>query len=131
MAQSKPLSQPAILIVEDEVLIRMQLASIVEEAGFTVFEAGTADEAIQIMEVNESINVLMTDISMPGSMDGLKLSHFVKKRWPPIKIVVASGHLKVGRHDLPDQDIFLEKPYNTPRLRQLLDEIVADFNLPG
>ena len=84
-----------VLIVEDEFLIRLHAAQIIEGAGFDVIEASNADEAISILEVRSDIIVLFTDIQMPGSMDGLKLAAAVKGRWPPIKIVATSGVVNV------------------------------------
>jgi CheY-like chemotaxis protein len=76
---------PAVLIVEDEALIRMDTASLIEDAGFKVHEAGNADEAIRILELHDEIRLIFTDVNMPGSMDGLKLAHYVRGRWPPVK----------------------------------------------
>jgi CheY-like chemotaxis protein len=82
---------PVILIVEDEFLLRMDSAEVIENAGFEVIQAANADEAIAILTARPNIHVVFTDIQMPGSMDGLKLAEFVRKRWPPIKIVATSG----------------------------------------
>ena len=65
--------------------------NIVEDAGFVALEADNADEAVAILEARSDIALLLTDINMPGSMDGLKLAHAVRNRWPPIKIIVVSG----------------------------------------
>src|ERR1700691_606694 len=73
------------LIVEDESLVRMTAVDMVEEAGFEVLEATNADEAILLLEVRRDIAVVFTDIEMPGSMDGLRLTAAVRGRWPPIK----------------------------------------------
>ena len=121
----------AILIVEDEVLVRLELVDLVEEAGFRVFEASNADEAIQIMEANPGIKILITDVDMPGSMDGLKLSHFVRDRWPPVKIVVASGHVRVKPTELPEQGVFLNKPYEMTRIREILSSITSQLEENG
>ena len=102
---------PVILIVEDEFLLRMDSAEVIENAGFEVIQAGNADEAIAILEARPDIHVVFTDIQMPGSMDGLKLARFVRDRWPPIKIVATSGHAAVEDDDLPAGSIFLPKPY--------------------
>ena len=82
--------RPAVLIVEDEFLLRMNAVEMIREAGFEVVEAGNADEAIAILE-NQDIRVVFTDIQMPGSMDGLKLAAAVRSRWPPIKIIATSA----------------------------------------
>ena len=130
MGQCKPIQQPAILVVEDEVLVRLELVDLIEEWGFKVYEAGNADEAIRLMEGNPGIHILITDIDMPGSMDGLKLSHYVSDRWPPVKIVVASGHVRLKPGELPAQGIFLDKPYDTPRVRALLSVISEQLGIP-
>jgi CheY-like chemotaxis protein len=115
----------AVLIVEDEPLIRMDTASVFEGAGFTVYEAGSADEAIRILERHDDIRFIFTDVNMPGSMDGLKLAHYVRGRWPPIKIIVTSGHVRVREEDMPTGGIFFDKPYRpeqiTSKLREMRD----------
>lgn len=108
----------AVLVVEDEPITRMDVVDQLEEGGFKVFEAPDADRAIKILEANPAIRILFTDIDMPGSMDGLKLAAAVRDRWPPIKIVVASGLRKINVDALPDDSRFFSKPYN-------VNEIVA------
>src|ERR1700728_1587792 len=103
---------PAILIVEDEPLVRLCAVETIETAGFEVIEAASADEAIQILESRNDIRVVFTDIHMPGSMDGLKLAHAVRHRWPPIQIVVTSGHELPTKQDLPEGGRFFPKPYD-------------------
>ena len=113
-----------ILIVEDELLIRMHAVEMIEEA-FEVVEAASADEAIAILEARLDIRVVFTDIQMPGSMDGLKLAAAVRDRWPPIKIVATSGHVKIGADDLPQGRRFLRKPYSPAEIMQTLRELIA------
>ena len=72
-----------ILVVDDEPLIRLGLVSMVEEAGFAVLEAANADEAIRVIERTSDVALVITDVDMPGSMDGVRLAHFVRERWPP------------------------------------------------
>ena len=98
---------PAILIVEDEALVRLCAVRMIEDAGFEVIEAANADEAIRILESRNDIRVVFTDIHMPGSIDGLKLAHAVRNRWPPIKIIVTSGRELITEHDLPEGGRFL------------------------
>lgn len=105
-----------VLIVEDEFLLRMDSAEMIEEAGFEVVQAANADEAIAILRVRSDIGVVFTDIQMPGSMDGLKLARFVRDRWPPIKIVATSGRVAVDDGDLPDGGVFLPKPYRSAQV---------------
>jgi CheY-like chemotaxis protein len=111
---------PAILIVEDEPLVRLCAVETVEAAGFEVIEAANADEAIRILESRSDIRVVFTDIHMPGSMDGLKLAHAVRHRWPPIKIMVTSGRDKVTADDLPEGGRFFAKPYDPNEIRDTL-----------
>ncbi len=98
-----------ILVVEDELLIRLNAVEMIEEAGFEVIEAASADEAIVILEGRLDITAVFTDIQMPGSMDGLKLAAAVRDRWPPIKIVATSGQVKLGHDDLPEGGLFFAK----------------------
>ena len=76
--------RPVILIVEDEFLIRMHAAEMIKQAGYDVVEALNADDAIAILENRRDIRVVFADIRIPGSMDGLKLAHAVRHRWPPV-----------------------------------------------
>jgi CheY-like chemotaxis protein len=113
-----------ILVVEDELLIRMNAVEMIEEA-FEVVEAGNADEAIVILEGRLDVAVVFTDIQMPGSMDGLKLAAVVRPRWPPIKIVATSGQVKIGVGDLPQGSRFLQKPYSPAEIMKTLRELIA------
>ena len=101
-----------VLVVEDEPLIRMDVVDSLEAAGFVVLEAGNADAAIELLEARLDIALLFTDIDMPGSMDGLKLAAAVRDRWPPIRIIVASGQRAVEGHELPADSLFFPKPYD-------------------
>lgn len=99
-----------VLVVEDEMLLRMRAVDMVEDAGFTPIEAVDADEAVAILESRSDIALLFTDIQMPGSMDGLKLAHAVHERWPPIRIILVSGQLKLANIDIPAESRFFGKP---------------------
>lgn len=120
MTEDTVLSERSILVVDDEALIRINLAVFFEDEGFQVFEAGNADEAIGILAANPSIQVVLTDVQMPGSMDGVKLAHHVRDRFPPTLLVVASGEVKVTADQLPAHTMFVAKPFD-PRF--VLDEI--------
>jgi len=117
--------RPVVLIVEDELLLRMDAIDMIEAAGFEVVEAGNADEAIEVLESRRDITVVFTDIQMPGSMDGLKLARAVRGRWPPIKIVATSGHVEVSETDLPEGGRFLAKPYSSVQVAGVLRELTA------
>lgn len=123
MAHAQPLRPLFVLIVEDEPLVRMSAVAMIEEAGFRTYEAANADEAIALLEKHADIRILFTDIDMPGSMDGLKLAHYVRGRWPPVKIIVTSGHVQVGRQDMPRDATFFAKPYRAMQISGKLREL--------
>lgn len=110
----------SILVVDDEAMIRHNLADFFADEGFQVFEADSADAAIGIMAENPSIRVVLTDVQMPGSMDGVKLAHYVHDRYPPTLLVVASGAAKPSASDLPEHTMFIAKPFDP---RSVLREI--------
>ena len=107
-------SPHAVLIVEDDQLLRLLTVQILEQAGFEAVQAENADEAVAILETRSDIAVLLTDIDMPGSMDGVKLAHAVRNRWPPIKIIVVSS--RVIDRDLPTDSHFYVKPYHAEKV---------------
>lgn len=112
--------RPTVLVVEDEILIRMGIVDSLVDAGFSVLEAGNAAQAIKVLEAHSEIAFLFTDIDMPGTMDGLKLAAAVRDRWPPIKIVITSGHVKMRAEDLPVDGEFVVKPYDCIQVVQTL-----------
>jgi two-component system, response regulator PdtaR len=116
---------PVVLVVEDEPLLRMLAVEVVEEAGFIAIEAGDADEAVVLLESRADITLLFTDINMPGSMDGLKLAHAVRDRWPPIKILVVSGKQQFQSSELPSNSCFVGKPYQASALVEELRSLVG------
>jgi two-component system, response regulator PdtaR len=118
------MSVPVVLIVEDEILVRLTAVLLLEEAGFATLEAGSADEAIKLLEARKDIQVVFTDINMPGSMDGLRLAHAIRNRWPPVQLVLTSGRLRIRNEDLPERGIFLGKPYSGAELVQAVRSLV-------
>ena len=118
-------STPVVLIVEDEPLLRMLAVEVVEEAGFVAIEARDADEAVVLLESRADITLLFTDINMPGSMDGLKLAHAVRERWPPIKIILVSGQLKPATTDIPANSRFYGKPLEAKEMIAQLQSMIG------
>ncbi|MDB5617189.1 response regulator [Tardiphaga sp.] len=114
-----------VLVVEDDTLLRMHAAEMIEEAGFEVIEARNADEAIVVLEGRIDIAIVFTDIDMPGSMNGLKLAHAVANRWPPIRIVATSGHFQMRDGDLPAGGRFIAKPYRSQQILAMLSELTS------
>jgi CheY-like chemotaxis protein len=128
MDETSPRARPVVLIVEDEPLQRMLAVDVVEDAGFVALEAADADEAVVLLESRTDIALLFTDINMPGSMDGLKLAHAVRHRWPPIRILVVSGQGLPHQSELPSDSCFVPKPYGTAAI---VAELRSLIGLPG
>lgn len=110
-----------VLVVDDEVFVRMALVDTLAAAGYQTREAGCAAEAIEVLEQQADIAMLFTDIQMPGSMDGLALAHYVRKRWPPIVIVISSGNCSPAVDDLPSGAQFLAKPHSRQDFSRTLE----------
>jgi len=100
-----------VLVVEDEFLSRLHAVNLVEDAGYEAIEASNAEEAIAILEARKDIRIVFTDVDMPGTMDGLKLAHAIRTRWPPIELIVTSGHFNLSDADMPERGRFFPKPY--------------------
>jgi two-component system, response regulator PdtaR len=111
---------PTILVVEDEALLRMHAADLLEENGFRVVEAANADAALKLLETRDDVRLLFTDIQMPGSCDGMDLARLVHARWPNILLVITSGQIKPAKAEIPDDGRFVGKPY---RANELLGEV--------
>ena len=118
-------SQPYVLVVEDEIFSRMHAADLVEAAGYRAIEASNADEAIAILEARKDIRIVFTDIDMPGSMDGLKLARAIRRRWPPIELILTSGHFDVPEGDIPERGLFFSKPYRDEEVVSALQRFAS------
>jgi two-component sensor histidine kinase/CheY-like chemotaxis protein len=121
-----PPSPSKVLVVEDEMMLRMRAVDIVEDAGFMPIEAANADDAIAILESRSDIDLLFTDIQMPGTMDGLKLAHAVHARWPSIKIMLVSGQMTPTETERPANSRFYGKPLEVKKMIAELQEMMAE-----
>lgn len=99
------------LVVEDELIVRMGAVDALQDAGHTVVEAENADRAIEVLENRSDIQVVFSDVRMPGTMDGVRLLQIIKRRWPPILLILTSGTPVPDMHELPYGTPFLRKPY--------------------
>jgi DNA-binding NtrC family response regulator len=108
------------LVVEDDPVLHRCALDLVEDAGFTPIGAIDADQAIVILENRSDIALLLTDIQMPGSMNGLELAHTVHNRWPPIGIILVSGQLDFSERERPSNSRFFGKPFRA-------DEVIAEL----
>lgn len=115
-----------VLVVEDSILIRMGAIDLVVNAGYEALEAADADEAIRILESRDDIDLVFTDVQMPGTMDGIKLSHYIRDRWPPVKLIVASGKEILEESSLPLGIMFFSKPYNDHAITDTMALLLSD-----
>lgn len=105
-----------VLVVDDEVLLRLYARDVLEQAGFQVREASDGKEALEVLSAHGDIDVVMTDVRMPGPVDGLALAHAMRRDHPTIRSLVVSGHaMAVDTRD-GDVDRFLPKPYHDEAL---------------
>ena len=118
-------SPVCVLVVEDEFFSRLHAVNLVNDAGYTAIEASNADEAIAILEARKDIRIVLSDINMPGSMDGLKLAHAIRKRWPPIELILTSGHFHFSDDDMPERGRFFPKPYRDQEIVSALQHFAA------
>ena len=114
-----------VLVVEDDPLIRMGAVDLVTAAGYEALEARDADAAIAILEMRTDIDLVFTDVQMPGTMDGIKLAHYIRERWPPVRIMVASGAAILAESDLPMGSLFFSKPYNDTAITDTMARMLA------
>lgn len=118
-------SNLTVLVVEDEILIRLDVVAHLLEKGFVVREASNATEAIEQLVTDATIEAIFTDIDMPGGMNGLKLAAAVRDRWPSVRIVVTSGKWIAANCDMPAGAMFLPKPYRLDRIEAALSRSTA------
>jgi DNA-binding NtrC family response regulator len=106
-----------VLIAQEEFVLRMDVVETFEAAGFKVFQVGSAEEAVVVLQREPTIRVVFTDIDLPGRMDGLTLAHYVRHRWPPTILLVSAGRPVLDAVGLPSKTEFVLKPYMQGRLK--------------
>ncbi len=114
------IAKPVLLLVEDEPLTRMDVCSGLTEAGFEVLDAENVEAALQLVRERPDIAVMVTDVQMPGPLDGLDLARVIRVLRPDVRVVVTSGGLRLGAEDLPRGCAFLPKPYAVDGLARRL-----------
>ena len=114
-----------VLIVEDDALLRMHTVDFIEAAGYRVLEAADTDQAIALIEAHPEVRVVLTDIDLPGSMDGLRMAAAIRDRWPPIELIVTSGAAEPRPEQIPARGIFIPKPVDPTRVLQAIDTFVT------
>jgi CheY-like chemotaxis protein len=119
-----------VLIVEDEALVRMSAADILQEAGFHVVESRDGMEALALLEIRDDIAAMFTDIAMPN-INGVDLAKIVRERWPQVGVVLSSGALPEGiPQKLPNHVRFLAKPYTPRKLVQAIEAVLPETGGP-
>ncbi|KQW81087.1 hypothetical protein ASC89_04450 [Devosia sp. Root413D1] len=112
-----------ILVVDDEPLIRLGLVSLLEEWGHQAVSAGNAAAAIAALEADQTIELVVTDINMPGTMDGIGLAKYVAGRWPPVRLIVMSGKVAPADNELPAGARFFSKPFRDQVMQAAIEEM--------
>jgi CheY-like chemotaxis protein len=118
------LNRPVILLVEDEPLVRLTHVDILREADFWVLEAENADEAFEILKRRPDVKVVLTDVDMPGSLDGFEFARLVRQGWPEVGVLVISGKTAPGPGDLPIQTVFVPKPVRSTALVEQIEQMI-------
>ena len=119
------LNSAIILVVEDHPIIRMNALDLVATAGFEGIGAANSDEAIAILENRPDIRLVFTDVEMPGTMDDLKLVHYIRSRWPKVHLIVASGKSIILENQLPSGSMFYPKPYEDDRIVEAMTKMLV------
>lgn len=117
-------SNTVILVVEDEALIRMDVVNQLNEQGYAILEAETGREALEEIANADIVNLLFTDIDMPGDLDGVRLAHEVSRSWPEMGIIVTSGMAPPGMGILPKGSRFFSKPYSPELVHAAIREML-------
>ncbi|MDB5393735.1 MAG: response regulator receiver protein [Rhodospirillales bacterium] len=113
-----------VVVVEDEVIIRMVVADAFDEAGFEVLEANHSEEAVSILETEAArVHALFTDVHMPGEMNGIMLAHHTRLHWPWISLLVTSGLALPTDVEMPEGTSFIAKPYKVDHVVRHIREI--------
>lgn len=117
--------RPVVLLVEDEPLLRFFVSDVLDDEGFEVIETGNAEEALAWLDVHNDVRAILTDIQMPGRLNGLDLAALVRHRWPGILILIVSGEVCPSLADLPEGGRFVAKPYEGSTVVHHLREMIA------
>lgn len=96
-----------------------------EDAGYRVLEAADARQALAILETGIDVDVLFTDVNMPGDLDGIDLAELVHERWPDIRLIVTSGRSDAPPRPLPDEGRFLPKPYRLSEVSRMVNQLAG------
>ena len=114
-----------VLLLDDEPLARMTLADMLYDAGFWTMEAENADQALRLLESRDDIRIVFLDVVMRQGIDGLALARLIRRRWPHIRIVIASGKMYAPEESLPEDAVFFHKPYRSTDVVPVLHRMAS------
>jgi two-component system, response regulator PdtaR len=117
-------SHPLALVVDDEELLRLYAAGLLEDHGFKVIEAEDASAALKVFQSRSDVRLLFTDVQMPGKLNGIDLAQQVHAKWPDVLLVITSGHARPNQADIPDDGRFIRKPYGPDDLFAEVDDLM-------
>ncbi len=115
----------AVLVVEDETLVRMFAVDVLEDEGYEVIEASNAQQALEELKARPDIKLVFTDINMPGDMDGVGLAREIGRTLPGVHVILTSGKYLARTEDLPETAPFVTKPYTAHQLVGLLEKLLV------
>jgi CheY-like chemotaxis protein len=113
-----------ILVVEDEPLLRLAAVDLVEAAGYEALAAADATEAVAVLEARDDIRIVFTDVDMPRGVDGMRLAAIIRDRWPPIKLILVSGHIQDPGDQIPAETVFFAKPYREEQIVEAIRQML-------
>ena len=122
-----PVTTPTVLVVEDEVLVRMAIATYLRDCGFRVIEAGSADEAIIVLRAEPAVDIVFSDVQMQGAMDGFGLAQWVRRERPGVRTILTSGIARSTElaGDLCEEGPLLAKPYSPQEVERRIRWLLA------
>jgi CheY-like chemotaxis protein len=125
MPQSKP---QTVLVVEDEILVRMVIGDYLRECGYRVIEAGNAAEALTVLQSSETVDIVFSDVQMPGDMDGFGLARWVRQNRPGLKVLLTSGNARAAQTagDLCEEGPLEVKPYHPQTIHSRIQRLLAE-----
>ena len=126
-AESQQTSTRTVLVVDDDALVRMTIVEYLRDCGYTVLEAGDACEAMALIDCDQSIDLVFSDVRMPGPMDGFGLSYWVRRTHPDVQMLLTSGYnaLRSMPPDVSRGARLIEKPYSHAQVAQKIDDLLA------
>jgi CheY-like chemotaxis protein len=127
MGQSQPFKRWPVLVVEDEPILRLDAISMVEKAGFEAVEALSSADAIQLLEERLDIRLVYMDLDMPRSRKGIEIAAAIRKRWPPIEIILTAAYFTRDSVELPERAEFYSKPIDHAEVIAAMQRLLSGY----